>query len=341
MKERKNAIDVLKGFAIVCVVLGHAIQLYNGTLYREEKIFYANNLYKVIYSFHMPLFMLISGYLFSMSLERNNNFKKILNREISYFIPILTFAIVKTFINTPFNGYFSFLLIKNLFYWIFHTLWFLWALIYATVSVWLFEKITKKYWKIITLFAALILIFITPDVLMSNVFKFTVPFFLVGYYVKKLHLNLSKQIYWISIPIWLLMLCFYDNNHYIYITGVSLNVASANIAEILYQLFFIDVFRYAIGLMGSLAIYKIINEFVLRFSNRFIKCIGMVGRETLGIYIFTTEIINEMVFEVMKNSSYDLIRTIVWSIVVLIGTYLITRLICKMKFLKLVVLGKR
>lgn len=55
-------IDVLKGFAILLVVLGHAIY----ETYSENNI-----VFRMIYSFHMPLFMFLSGlpYLFSLFLH--------------------------------------------------------------------------------------------------------------------------------------------------------------------------------------------------------------------------------------------------------------------------------
>ena len=57
--EKSNRIayiDYLKFFAIVCVVIGHIIQ-YN------DNNFDNNHLFRYIYSFHMPLFMMISGYI--------------------------------------------------------------------------------------------------------------------------------------------------------------------------------------------------------------------------------------------------------------------------------------
>lgn len=54
MKGRDETIDVLKGIAILLVVLGH--------------IAAAPKLTSVIYSFHMPLFIFISGYLAQHSL---------------------------------------------------------------------------------------------------------------------------------------------------------------------------------------------------------------------------------------------------------------------------------
>ena len=58
MSENKRdvVIDVLKGIAVLAVLLGHAIQ--RGLVVD----YYDNIMFKVIYSFHMPLFMLLSGY---------------------------------------------------------------------------------------------------------------------------------------------------------------------------------------------------------------------------------------------------------------------------------------
>ena len=56
MKERLLYIDNLKGFAILLVVLGHCIQF-------REPDYDSNWLFRIIYSFHMPLFFIISGYV--------------------------------------------------------------------------------------------------------------------------------------------------------------------------------------------------------------------------------------------------------------------------------------
>ena len=55
-KERIKSIDFCKGIAILLVVLGHATEHTNASLSYDW-------LYKYIYSFHMPLFMFISGFV--------------------------------------------------------------------------------------------------------------------------------------------------------------------------------------------------------------------------------------------------------------------------------------
>lgn len=61
--ERLDFIDYAKGIAILLVVIGHLLQ-YNlvGTTAKE--------LFDIIYSFHMPLFMFLSGYVASLTIDK-------------------------------------------------------------------------------------------------------------------------------------------------------------------------------------------------------------------------------------------------------------------------------
>lgn len=54
--KRSTSVDLLKGYAIILVVLGHALQ-YNINNFDNNIVF------RIIYSFHMPLFMFASGYV--------------------------------------------------------------------------------------------------------------------------------------------------------------------------------------------------------------------------------------------------------------------------------------
>ena len=57
-KGRNTYIDIIKGFAIILVVLGHSIQFGSGYDFRANAECFNNWLYRIIYSFHMPLFMI-------------------------------------------------------------------------------------------------------------------------------------------------------------------------------------------------------------------------------------------------------------------------------------------
>lgn len=62
--SRILSFDLLKAFAIFLVVWGHVIQYFLSTDPQSEPV------YRFIYAFHMPLFMMVSGYFSGTSLDR-------------------------------------------------------------------------------------------------------------------------------------------------------------------------------------------------------------------------------------------------------------------------------
>lgn len=90
--NRDFRIDYLRGMAVLLMVLGHAVcDQYNGTDYIND------NLFTLIYSFHMPLFMVISGYLFPVTQQKGiiHTLKAIAR----LFIPIFVFGNIKYIIS--------------------------------------------------------------------------------------------------------------------------------------------------------------------------------------------------------------------------------------------------
>lgn len=70
MEKRNDSIDVVKGFLIICVILGHVLL---GAISE-------NKTRGVIYSFHMPLFLFISGYMINLARLLALSFKDIFNK---------------------------------------------------------------------------------------------------------------------------------------------------------------------------------------------------------------------------------------------------------------------
>ncbi len=63
-KSRNIYFDLLKGIAIILVAYGHVLQTFNSD-------WESSSIGKTIYAFHMPLFMLISGYFFLSECSKN------------------------------------------------------------------------------------------------------------------------------------------------------------------------------------------------------------------------------------------------------------------------------
>lgn len=142
--KRDRSIDFLKGIAAILVIVGHVIQY--GSIakpYSEDVI------YRIIYSFHMPLFMFLSGYTAWFSLRKTNSSARfILKRFKQLMIPFLVWGLLMSvyssagqvisdksispfvikmieMIKTPENG-----------------LWFLWVLFFISIGHYLIEKIS-------------------------------------------------------------------------------------------------------------------------------------------------------------------------------------------------------
>ncbi len=70
MLSRDDFLDFAKGILITLVLLGHCIQCLSGDIYYSNTMYYSNWLMKYIYSFHMPMFIYISGYLTFFSIKK-------------------------------------------------------------------------------------------------------------------------------------------------------------------------------------------------------------------------------------------------------------------------------
>ena len=66
MRKRESWIDVCKGIAIILVVIGHIESVYRIDMSALIVV------HDFVYSFHMPLFLLISGYLSKRAIEKQD-----------------------------------------------------------------------------------------------------------------------------------------------------------------------------------------------------------------------------------------------------------------------------
>lgn len=142
-EKKKNVfIDYLKGIAILLVLVGHCVQYGSGAAFLENDEYWNNIVMKVIYSFHMPLFIAISGYLFWFSVKNNGVFNSIKKR-VARLLPVcLTWAIILSFVDFT-KGEFAG--VKHTAYYFLTDFWFMWTIIFSTVCVALIEFIYNKF----------------------------------------------------------------------------------------------------------------------------------------------------------------------------------------------------
>ena len=68
--SRNKFLDITRGITVFLMILGHCIQNGNGKIFLEKQLFWDDYFFKFIYSFHMPLFALISGYFLNLSTNK-------------------------------------------------------------------------------------------------------------------------------------------------------------------------------------------------------------------------------------------------------------------------------
>lgn len=97
-KQRDYFFDNIKGFLIILVVFGHAIRYL--AFKRNSTVLLG--LFMLIYSFHMPLFIFISGFF-----SKKTNSSKLINLVCTYFLwqMIITPGFIAIFTNKTFIGY--------------------------------------------------------------------------------------------------------------------------------------------------------------------------------------------------------------------------------------------
>lgn len=92
MKERICYFDVLKGIAILGVLYTHCLQYLGINYYLDHPLF------RLVYAFHMPLFMTVSGY-FSAGALQGSSRELVSKKAVRLLLPCVTAAVVVTLVN--------------------------------------------------------------------------------------------------------------------------------------------------------------------------------------------------------------------------------------------------
>ncbi len=182
-QERISYYDNLKFILILLVVVGHVIGC-------QLDINYMNGIYLFIYTFHMPLFIFITGFLAKKLEDKNGNFR--LYKVINYILLYLIFKI-------SLFSFSKFILHQDIELYIFtegEAPWYILACAIWLSFTYLVKNVKPKYMLIFSIVFALI---IGYDYFVSDVFALSrtivfYPFFLLGFYISKEKLNKFVEI---------------------------------------------------------------------------------------------------------------------------------------------------
>ena len=147
-KERNKTVDAMKGLAILSVVLGHVISENQGIVADQNKLFSA------IYSFHMPLFFVIAGFVLATSLPTHTQYSIWLKSKAAYLVvPSILISLLIWVISTHSVSFSSWLVQAFV---QFQGEWFLWTMF---LVLWLLSwcLFRSTWWLVSVVYLALLL----------------------------------------------------------------------------------------------------------------------------------------------------------------------------------------
>ncbi len=348
MIEKRNvSIDIIKAFTILLVIIGHSIQYGCGTEYLESNAFFQNFLFRYIYSFHMPLFAMISGYLFYYTISKRNFKKVIINRLQRLLIPIMSWQVILCIWTAVMNfvkfGELNFLSTILSYKDVIHNMWFLWSMLgLSLVTAFVHYVLKDKIWVYIIVFI------ISPFLPFIGKFIWLYPFFVGAYLFAKYREKLAsliktaKKPYSIAvfIAIHFILVLLWKNDYYIYVPpGLGFTVyGQENYLDFTIAL----VYRTFAGAIGSIAVILTIDAIVkLANLQNINKIVSMLSRYSLGIYVFSVHILNEVVSWLIPGKGFNLLIVLIIALAQVVISLIVMFIIDKIKILRKLLLGGR
>lgn len=278
LEKRNHNIDIIKGIAIYCVLWGHCIQCMAG-----DVDFFNLKAITFIYSFHMPLFALISGYLFfRTSQKRAIDILKsrLISLGVPFFVWNLLLYIRKCIFDilTAHNSEISIIEVLRA---LVSGLWFLKSLFIITVLATLIVKYSKKY-KYLCSFAVWVALIIFNNLFGDHTADLF-PFYILGYYAAE-HKNIVEKIYkcrYLAYMAFIVLLIGMREEYFVYVGGINPFVSEYGFEK---QVCF-DLYRLIIGIVGSCSIIMLVKQIGKYFPssvNEFFEAMGCV---TLQLYV--------------------------------------------------------
>ena len=345
--RRDSRLDFAKGILIVLVVIGHSFF----PMETLGKAHLDSFLYKFIYSFHMPAFMLLSGYFFYNS--NRKPLKNVLGTKIkSIGVPFLFFNIViwglmhlKNWVCSEtaaqmnvlrlFSDLYGFVLTSKV-------MWFLASLLINCFIVGILSRFSYGYIGYIVVFVVSFFIPVDHSYIHPG-YLFMFPYFLAGYYIRKKDFSLfalvgKYRIILLLACISLLGLYFYNRDTYIYYTGM--NILTENP---LYSMC-VNVHRFVLGATMTALFFTAVGYVTVVDVNKpgVASMIVKLGQYTLGIYGFQQIMIGVLIrssemFGVAVPASYWVVLVI--AVLVLGLCYSLARICARFNILSVMFLG--
>lgn len=312
INNRVPELDIIKFFGILLVVLGHVTRMYTpkGLITPVVSSTELEMVTNVIYAFHMPLFVFVSGMTFCfVSLKKDDyhsfgsfSVNKIKRLMIPYFVFAL-FWVMPFMVGYGFRSFFPYLTNGLLLSLDSRHLWYVWMLFNVFILFWTIRHIIKKFhmpvWVIIFVSGIIFLIrsrysicpYFQIDNALTYQFWFTIGYFAMHY----------KLLFRLCTPI---IIC-------IGLVAVGY-MQMGGVKQYVYALSGIYIFYFFVPFLGNIT------------SLRFFY---LVNRNSFGIYLFHPIIIYLLFYYFSKFSIDPFLFTTITFVVSMAFSILFTELV--------------
>lgn len=281
--RRNPLIDQMRGLLMILVVLGHSIEF---SLYKGTDAFWSDPLMRLIYMFHMPMFMALSGDVSFRSAAAKDTAEVQKSRTLQLLPPILVWSLLQGLVlvvtswiqqKTVGFGYFFDSSIRSSL----SMFWFLTALLFATYAV-LAAKILRRDTPIGLLVLSLAVAVTPIDNMLFCEIRYVFPFFCLGWTISAhpgvLHFAVRHARILLPAVLAAALFCYphWTRDTYIYVSGMRFDdIASAENV----------LFRYLAGLVGGAA-FTGLAWWACR--GKTLSWLALIGRASLSIYLMQT-----------------------------------------------------
>lgn len=208
-RSNDPGLDILKAAATLLVIVGHVIQFTNPN-------FDDSPLFKIIYAFHMPLFMCISGYLAPKIIAPGFLLQKFNQLVVPFIIWSIILIAIRNFVDSTdiiavnYIGDFLRILMSPE-----NSLWFLWVLYLNCIAFSILHGRHILKLSLILIICLYILQFISSDFsnFGLNLFRWHYAFFIFGFCIREKYIAIEhKNYFWLIAIVTILALAHWDRN---------------------------------------------------------------------------------------------------------------------------------
>lgn len=288
--NRDQFLDILKGFAIITVILGHTLQ---GTSPNFDELLP----FRIVYAFHMPMFVFVSGMVAAIPFARRLEvgappavYLTGLGRSaLRLLVPFFAWAVVSFYVQQS--------TVRNLGEWLLlavrqpdNVLWFLWVVFQCQVvlaavgmilarlgasprkSAWILPAAMAVAWLLTSWLGARL-----APASSTYLTRLLLPYFLAGVLfaiwlprgLPKLPAIGAVVVFILLVPLW---------------HRTELPAFVSGLPEIVSPRHYRSAFDYLVGFAGTLSFVEAVRAFSRHASDRLRQASAFVGRRSLDVY---------------------------------------------------------